>query len=217
MLEMFWQEFTMMEMFWTVYGNIGPAGMVLIFFAVYGLYLSIRNLIYIYLVRRDFRKNYNKVFHDDGVAFASEYQGSNPLLSIMWEVVRTHSDHSDDIRAEVGYLFYRNFESVSRSLYWMRLITVVSPLLGLLGTVMGMVEVFQAIAAASNPDPSILASGIWEALLTTVLGLSVAIPMLMLYYFLLLRFKGFHIEAIEYSYRVLKLTSKAKVRNDVEV
>lgn len=207
----------MVEMFWKLYGNIGPAGMVLIFFALYGVYLSVRNIIYIYLVRRDFKKNYSKVIRNDGAAFAHEYQGANPLLAIMWEVVRTHSSHSDDIRAEVGYLFYRNFESVSRSLYWIRLITVVSPLLGLLGTVMGMVEVFQTIAAASNPDPSILAGGIWEALLTTIMGLSIAIPMLMLYYFLLLRFKGFRIEAIEYSYRVLNFASKVNSHQSEEV
>lgn len=119
-----------------------------------------------------------------------------------------HKEHSNDIRAEVNYLFHRNFESIARSLYWIKLITVIAPLLGLLGTVMGMVEVFQAIAADTNPDATILASGIWEALLTTILGLSIAIPMLMVYYFFMLRFKGFRIETIEYSYRAVNIANK---------
>ncbi len=192
-----------MDLFLGIYGSIGIAGVVLIFFAVYGLYLGLQNIIYINLVRREFKKNYRDVMRHNMDAEHIKHVQENPLLNIVWDIVHLHGDHSDDIRAEVGYLFYRNFESVNRSLYWIRLITVVAPLLGLLGTVMGMVNVFQAIAADTNPDATVLAGGIWEALLTTILGLSVAIPMLMIYYFLLLRFKGFRVESIEYSYRAL--------------
>ncbi len=55
-------------------------------------------------------------------------------------------------------------------------IATVTPLLGLLGTVTGMVKVFQSVALVENPEISQLAGGIWEALLTTVAGLAVAIP-----------------------------------------
>jgi biopolymer transport protein ExbB len=58
-----------------------------------------------------------------------------------------------------------------------------APLLGLLGTVLGMVSAFSKLAAVgSRVDPSILAGGIWEALITTVAGLIVAVPALMAYY-----------------------------------
>ncbi len=51
------------------------------------------------------------------------------------------------------------------------------PLLGLLGTVIGMIEAFQAMeAAGSQVNPSILSGGIWKALLTTAIGVAVAIP-----------------------------------------
>ncbi|WP_310618752.1 MotA/TolQ/ExbB proton channel family protein [Flexibacterium corallicola] len=57
------------------------------------------------------------------------------------------------------------------------LISQIAPLLGLFGTVLGMIEAFQAMAAAgSQVDPSALAGGIWVALLTTAVGLAVAIP-----------------------------------------
>jgi len=56
-------------------------------------------------------------------------------------------------------------------------IATVSPLMGLLGTVLGMIEAFQALQnAGSQVDPSILSGGIWVALLTTAVGLIVAIP-----------------------------------------
>ncbi len=196
------------DLFHTIYQSVGVAGIALIFFAIYGLYLGLRNIIYIRLVRREFRKNYREVLRARVDSDQLKLIQDNPLLSIVWDIVHTHGEHSDDMRAEVGYLFHRNFESVNRSLYWIRLITVISPLLGLLGTVMGMVNVFQAIATDSSPDATVLAGGIWEALLTTIMGLSIAIPMLMIYYFLLLRFKGFRVESIEYSYRALGVWKK---------
>lgn len=59
----------------------------------------------------------------------------------------------------------------------LELIATIAPLLGLLGTVLGMIAAFQALqTAGSNADPSQLAGGIWEALLTTAAGMAVAIP-----------------------------------------
>jgi len=59
----------------------------------------------------------------------------------------------------------------------LQVIATIAPLLGLLGTVFGMIEAFQQMEmAGKNVDPSVLSGGIWEALLTTAVGLSVAIP-----------------------------------------
>lgn len=59
----------------------------------------------------------------------------------------------------------------------LELIATIAPLVGLLGTVLGMIEAFQALqAAGTRADPSALAGGIWEALLTTAAGMAVAIP-----------------------------------------
>lgn len=59
----------------------------------------------------------------------------------------------------------------------LELVATIAPLLGLLGTVLGMISAFQALQeAGSRADPSMLAGGIWEALLTTAAGMAVAIP-----------------------------------------
>ena len=59
----------------------------------------------------------------------------------------------------------------------LELIAMISPLLGLLGTVMGMIQSFQALEMAQgSANASVLAGGIWQALLTTAVGLLVAIP-----------------------------------------
>ena len=60
-------------------------------------------------------------------------------------------------------------------------IASITPLLGLLGTVIGMIKVFSVITTQGIGDPSVLAEGISEALVTTAAGLSVAIPTLMFY------------------------------------
>ena len=65
------------------------------------------------------------------------------------------------------------------------MIANLSPLLGLLGTVLGMIKAFSKLeSAGTKVDPTILAGGIWDALLTTAFGLSVAIPALAAFYLL---------------------------------
>jgi biopolymer transport protein ExbB len=63
----------------------------------------------------------------------------------------------------------------------LEIIATLSPLLGLLGTVLGMITAFQQMEGAGNQvDPSVLSGGIWQALLTTAVGLAVAIPVVTL-------------------------------------
>ncbi|MGH1331367.1 MAG: MotA/TolQ/ExbB proton channel family protein [Paracoccaceae bacterium] len=67
--------------------------------------------------------------------------------------------------------------SAATGLRALELIATIAPLLGLLGTVLGMIAAFQALQeAGSRADPALLAGGIWEALLTTAAGMAVAIP-----------------------------------------
>lgn len=84
--------------------------------------------------------------------------------------------------ARVGAGELRIMESHMRGL---EMVYTAAPLMGLLGTVLGMVSAFAKLAAVgSRVDPSILAGGIWEALITTVGGLCVAVPALIAYYWL---------------------------------
>lgn len=66
-------------------------------------------------------------------------------------------------------------------------VATVAPLLGLLGTVTGMIKVFRDVAQTPDPEISALAGGIWEALITTAAGLCVAIPAYAMYRFVMSR------------------------------
>ncbi len=195
----------------SVYALIGPAGVALVVVALFALYVAVWQLFYMNAVWRNFRRDFLDLERGkDRCLKEIDPKKANPLIRIIYDIVKTHGEHSDDIRAEVGYLFYRNFKRVSNGLCWLKLISVISPLLGLLGTVWGMVDVFQSMSDVTQANASVLASGIWSALITTIMGLTIAIPVLMCYYYLMLKFRGFHIEAIEHSYRALEVCRKTQ-------
>jgi len=82
-----------------------------------------------------------------------------------------------DIREEVARVAKNELIRARTGLRALELIATIAPLLGLLGTVMGMITAFQTLQeAGSRADPAALAGGIWEALLTTAAGMAVAIP-----------------------------------------
>lgn len=84
-------------------------------------------------------------------------------------------------------------------------IAAVTPLLGLLGTVIGMIEVFSVIMEAGVGDPGVLAGGISQALITTAAGLSVAIPSLMFHRYFLSRVDKLVIGMEEQALRLIEV------------
>ncbi len=70
-------------------------------------------------------------------------------------------------------------EGFEKGLSMLKLLAALAPMLGLLGTVTGMIETFQVITEYGNGNPSIMAGGISTALITTVMGLVAAIPLLL--------------------------------------
>ena len=200
-----------MENFIDIYRLIGPAGVALIFVALYAVYLSVWLAVYLQRVWTHFRRDFLDLEKGESRCLRHlDRKRANPLIRIIYDIVSTHGAHSTDIRAEVAYLFHRNFKGVSNGLCWLKLISVIAPLLGLLGTVFGMVEVFQSLSYTEVPSAEVLAAGIWQALVTTVMGLCIAIPTMMVYYALILKFRGFHIEAVEHSYRALEVVQRMK-------
>ena len=84
---------------------------------------------------------------------------------------------SEQAREETERVARRSLADARRGLRVLEVISTVAPLLGLLGTVLGMIGAFQALqTSGAQADPSVLAGGIWEALLTTAAGMAVAIP-----------------------------------------
>lgn len=101
-----------------------------------------------------------------------------------WHTLQNRSMSSEQIRSEVYRQVRNQIQRLGSGLRVLEVIATVAPLLGLFGTVLGMIEAFRAMeAAGSQVDPSALSGGIWQALLTTAVGLGVAIPVSLIHSF----------------------------------
>ncbi len=114
------------------------------------------------------------------------------LINKMLEVLDSKKS-KESIETEVNILVQQDFQKIQVFLPTLEIISQVSPLIGLLGTVIGMIDSFNELElGGSLVDPSILAGGIWTALLTTAMGLIVAIPALVSHYFFEKRISHFY-------------------------
>tara|TARA_R110001592_G_scaffold234979_1_gene492832 strand:+ start:523 stop:1233 length:711 start_codon:yes stop_codon:yes gene_type:complete len=104
------------------------------------------------------------------------------LLGHTIRLLRQGALTADEVGAEVTRIARSTLAPFESGLRTLEVIATLSPLLGLLGTVMGMIAAFQAMqAAGSQVNPAVLSGGIWQALLTTAVGLAVAIPVSLLH------------------------------------
>jgi len=109
----------------------------------------------------------------------------NTVSDIIKEFIIRHKEegdihHFDQLVKEIAI---EQIESLESRLYILGIIGYVSPMLGLLGTVTGMIHSFKSLAAEGVGDPAVVANGISQALFTTAAGLSIAIPAIVVYNF----------------------------------
>ncbi|MFT7186078.1 MAG: biopolymer transport protein ExbB [Pseudohongiellaceae bacterium] len=110
------------------------------------------------------------VYHDSATLKASNKQSKEASPSIQ--------DNHEGLEIKLNEAILREAPKLDKGTGIIKLLATVAPLLGLLGTVTGMIGTFQAITLFGTGDPKLMAGGISQALITTVLGLIVAIPLL---------------------------------------
>jgi biopolymer transport protein ExbB len=152
----------------------GVVGYIIIGLGVLALLLVLERYLVLAWVQRKMRRQSGDV----------DARSNNPLgrLSLL---AQEHSRASlDALDMYLDEAVTREASRLSRGLPTLAIVAAVAPLLGLLGTVTGMIETFQAITLFGAGDPKMMSSGISQALVTTQLGLAVAIPILLLHSFL---------------------------------
>ncbi len=102
----------------------------------------------------------------------------NPLGRVLLKTERFRSSRDENYQFKLDEMVLAELPVLERGQNFIKLLAAVAPLLGLLGTVTGMILTFQSISLFGNGDPKLMAGGISQALMTTVLGLVVAIPLL---------------------------------------
>lgn len=104
----------------------------------------------------------------------------NPLGRMMLAYFEnSHLDDLDVLSRKLDEVTFKDLAELRKGLPTVKVLAAIAPLLGLLGTVTGMISTFQAITLFGTGDPKLMAGGISQALMTTVLGLIVAIPLLL--------------------------------------
>lgn len=109
----------------------------------------------------------------------SPARDDNPLGRVLIVGEKHANDDIETLEVKLGEAIIKERPEIQKGIPIIKIIAMVAPLMGLLGTVTGMIVVFQAITIYGAGDPKAMAGGISSALVTTVLGLVVAIPMLL--------------------------------------
>ena len=135
-------------------------------------------------------------------------RAGTPLARIFITALRSAGAPRDQIKTKVEEAGTRELSSLSRYLGLLATIANISPLLGLLGTVLGMIEAFNVIAAQGVGTPATLGGGISTALITTAAGLSVAIPVILMHKYLTSRANRISLEMEEYSLHLVDLVGR---------
>jgi len=105
----------------------------------------------------------------------------NPLGRVLAAYESNRGADTETIELKLSEAALKEMPGLTKGLLFIKVVSAVAPLMGLLGTVTGMIKTFQVITLYGAGDPKMMAGGISQALMTTVLGLVVAIPMVLLH------------------------------------
>ena len=166
-------------------GGAGFMGIVLLAL-IFGLAISIERIIYLSLATvntKKILKNVENALDSGGIDQAKEVVRNTrgPVASIFSEGLNRYDDGMIEVEKSIvayGSVVTGRLES---GVSWISLFIALAPMLGFMGTVIGMIKAFDDIAAAGDISPTVVADGIKVALLTTVFGLIVAIILQIFY------------------------------------
>ena len=127
----------------------------------------------------------------------------SPVASILEAGLRKYASGMSEVEKAIEFAAGIEMSFLEKRLSWLCIIGNVDPMIGFLGTASGMIRSFDAIALAGRIEPSLVASGISEALITTAGGLVVALPMQIAYSFFVAKIDSLVLDMEESSYNFL--------------
>lgn len=146
-------------------------GYIIIGLAIFGLLIAVYRMIALSFVSLKVRSQLK----------ADEPKNGNPLGRILSVYHDNENTDVEVLERKIDEAVIREVPKLQRGLSIIKILAVTAPLLGLLGTVTGMIQTFQSITLFGTGDPKLMAGGISQALMTTVLGLMAAIPLTFLH------------------------------------
>jgi biopolymer transport protein ExbB len=159
---------------------------------IFGLAIAIERIIYLNLASTDTDKLVKKVdeaLNNGGVDAAKEIcrNTRGPVASIFYQGLCRMDQGLDVVEKSITSYGSVQMGQLESGLTWIALFIALAPMLGFLGTVVGMVQAFDAIESAGDISPTVVAGGIKVALITTIGGLIVAIILQLFYNYIVSR------------------------------
>ncbi|MFQ5660700.1 MAG: MotA/TolQ/ExbB proton channel family protein [Gammaproteobacteria bacterium] len=151
----------------------GIVGYIIIAVALIGLLIAVERFIKLSLTGRMVQRQ-----------LKSKNPGKNPLGRIMQVYENNPDVDTETLELKLDEAILKEMPALERGLGALALLAAIAPLLGLLGTVTGIIGTFQSITLYGTGDPRVMSGGISQALVTTVMGLVVAIPILLVHSYL---------------------------------
>ncbi len=188
---------------WQVFLAGGPVMWPILLCSIFALTIIIDKFFHLHRIRIDTQEFLSSILekmkrHETKEALQGCDNVRNPIANILKAGILKYDRSRAQIKEAIEDASLYEIPRLEKNLSALATIAHVSPLLGLLGTVTGMVRCFQTIQAKATSfhpvSPGDLAGGIWEALLTTVAGLIVAIPTFVAYNYLVNRINNFILE-----------------------
>ena len=149
----------------------GEVGYIILALAVIGILLAVWRIIVLLGEKARVMKQMKSDTADEG----------NSLGRVMAVYNANKGSDTETLELHLGEAIAAEIPKLTRGIGWIKIISVVAPLLGLLGTVTGMIDVFETMSLFGTGDPKLMAGGISQALSTPVLGLVAAIPCVFLH------------------------------------
>ena len=150
----------------------GTVGWIIIGLGIFGITVALLRILYMMTVSMSVARQVRNV---------NNPSANNPLGRVLLAYHENKDIDVESLELKMGEAVLREVPKLSRLNTLIKVISVVAPLLGLLGTVIGMIVTFQSITLFGTGDPKLMAGGISQALITTMLGLCVAIPTVFLH------------------------------------
>ncbi len=188
---------------WNIIQKGGPLMYLIILCSIVALAVVIERLYHLYRARINidkFMEGISSTIKSNRIKEAIDLcqKTPGPVAHIVKAGILKHDRSRQEIKEAIEDAGIYEVPRLEKNLGALATIAHISPLLGLLGTVTGMVRAFQIIqekaTAMHSVSPANLAGGIWEALITTAAGLMVAIPTFVAYNYLVSRVKNFIVE-----------------------
>jgi biopolymer transport protein ExbB len=180
---------------------------------ILGLALAVERILYLNFAKVNVKKlleNVEAALAKGGIEAAKDVcrETRGPVASIFYQGLLRYDQGLDNVEKAIVSYGSVQMSNLENGLSWISLFIAIAPSLGFLGTVIGMIQAFDAIQAAGDISPNVVAGGMKVALITTVAGLIVAMILQVFYNYILAKIESITIDMEDASISLVDILTK---------